>query len=56
MAASSRALEAQRAMLAAGRDAKAGLSPLADALFDNAEAHLAADVKLLEDVQRLLDG
>lgn len=34
----------------------AGLSPLADALFDNAEAHLAADVKLLADVQRLLDG
>ncbi|GAA2294995.1 hypothetical protein GCM10010149_48990 [Nonomuraea roseoviolacea subsp. roseoviolacea] len=37
------------------RPVKAGLSPLADALFDNAEAHLAADAKLLEDVQRLLD-
>ncbi|MEV4015973.1 hypothetical protein AB0J35_36275 [Nonomuraea angiospora] len=34
---------------------KAGLSPLADALFENAEAHLAADAKLLEDIQRLLD-
>ncbi|MFI9839044.1 hypothetical protein ACIHFD_18560 [Nonomuraea sp. NPDC051941] len=56
MAASFRELEARRVALAAGREAKAGLSPLADALFDNAEAHLAADAKLLEDVRRLLDG
>jgi DNA-binding PadR family transcriptional regulator len=55
VAASSGALEGRRAEIAAGREAKAGLSPLADALFDNAEAHLAADAKLLEDIQRLLD-
>ncbi|NRQ37421.1 PadR family transcriptional regulator [Nonomuraea sp. NN258] len=55
VAASCRALEGQRADFAAGREAKAGLSPLADALFDNADAHLAADMKLLEDIQRLLD-
>ncbi|MGI5284526.1 PadR family transcriptional regulator [Nonomuraea polychroma] len=55
VAASSRALEGRRAEIAAGREAKAGLSPLADALFENAEAHLAADAKLLEDIQRLLD-
>nr|WP_277350304.1 helix-turn-helix transcriptional regulator [Nonomuraea sp. FMUSA5-5] len=54
VAAASREVEAQRAALAAGRTAKAGLSPLADALFDNAEAHLAADAKLLEDLARLL--
>ncbi|MEU4545658.1 PadR family transcriptional regulator [Nonomuraea dietziae] len=54
MAASSRELEARRAAFAAGRAAKAGLSPLADALFENAEAHLAADAKLLDDLQRLL--
>ncbi|MFD9949951.1 helix-turn-helix transcriptional regulator [Nonomuraea sp. NPDC059023] len=48
------ALESRRAELAAGRTAKEGLSPLADALFDNAEAHLAADAKLLEDIRRLL--
>ncbi|GAA3614569.1 PadR family transcriptional regulator [Nonomuraea rosea] len=53
--ASARALEGLRAGITAGREAKAGLSPLADALFDNAEAHLAADTKLLEDIQRLLD-
>lgn len=55
VAASSRALEARRTAIAAGREAKAGLSPLADALFENAEAHLAADAKLLEDIQRLVD-
>ncbi|MGN9784940.1 PadR family transcriptional regulator [Nonomuraea sp. ZG12] len=55
VAASSVALEGRRAEIAAGREAKAGLSPLADALFKNAEAHLAADAKLLEDIQRLLD-
>ncbi|MFI7706656.1 hypothetical protein [Nonomuraea sp. NPDC049480] len=55
MTTSSRALEARRTAIAAGREAKAGLSPPADALFENAEAHLAADAKLLEDIQRLLD-
>ncbi|MFC4012767.1 PadR family transcriptional regulator [Nonomuraea purpurea] len=54
LVASARAVEAQRAAVAAGREAKAGLSPLADALLENAQAHLAADAKLLEDVQRLL--
>ncbi|MEV0231330.1 PadR family transcriptional regulator [Nonomuraea sp. NPDC050786] len=56
IAASARELQARLATLADGREAKAGLSPLADALFDNAEAHLAADAKLLEDLQRLLDA
>lgn len=55
VAASSRALERRREDIAAGRKAKAGLSPLADALLENAETHLAADAKLLEDIQRLLD-
>ncbi|MEV4805287.1 helix-turn-helix transcriptional regulator [Nonomuraea sp. NPDC049421] len=54
VAASCRALEGRRADIAAGREPKAGLSPLADALFDNADAHLAADAKRLEDIQRLL--
>jgi hypothetical protein len=52
---SARALEGLRAGITVGREAKAGLSPLADALFDNAAAHLPADTKLLEDIQRLLD-
>ncbi|MEV0195269.1 PadR family transcriptional regulator [Nonomuraea sp. NPDC050691] len=56
VAASARDLEERRAVLAAGREAKAGLSPLADALFANAEAHLAADAHLLADLQRLLDA
>ncbi|SEG15571.1 Transcriptional regulator PadR-like family protein [Nonomuraea solani] len=55
IAASARELAARRSALAAGREAKAGLSPLADALFDNAEAHLAADAKLLDDLQRLIE-
>ncbi|UBU14050.1 hypothetical protein [Nonomuraea gerenzanensis] len=49
-----REVAAQRVALAAGRTAKAGLSPLADALFTNAQAHLAADAKLLDDLARLL--
>nr|WP_055504853.1 PadR family transcriptional regulator [Nonomuraea pusilla] len=48
------AVEEQRAAFAAGRTAKAGLSPLADALFANAEAHLAADAELLHEVKRYL--
>jgi DNA-binding PadR family transcriptional regulator len=47
-----RALEAERESLAAGRAAKGGLSPLVDALFDNAQAHLEADLKLLGDLRR----
>ncbi|MGW3351538.1 PadR family transcriptional regulator [Nonomuraea rubra] len=56
VAAASQAVAAERAALAAGRTAKRGLSPLADALFDNAEAHLAADARLLEELARLLAG
>lgn len=54
IAAAARAVRERRAALNAGRAVKAGMSPLADALLDNAEAHLAADAKLLADLQRLL--
>lgn len=56
LAQAEQALAAARADHARGRTAKAGLSPMAAALFDNAEAILDADETLLRRIRDLLTG
>ncbi len=50
------AVLAERAEMARGRAAKAGLSPIAEALFDNVEAILDADERLLDRLRDLLQA
>ncbi|CAM3396540.1 PadR family transcriptional regulator [Kibdelosporangium persicum] len=50
------AIEKERRLTALGRQAKAAMSPLAQAVFDNTEAHLAADAKLLDQIRTALSS
>jgi DNA-binding PadR family transcriptional regulator len=47
-------LDERQRQAAAGRTAKAAVSPVAEALFDNAEAIVAADRRLLERLRELV--
>jgi DNA-binding PadR family transcriptional regulator len=50
------AIEAERRATALGREAKDALPPLVQAVFDNTEAHLAADAKLLEQIRAAISS
>jgi hypothetical protein len=47
-------LDERQRQAAAGRAAKASVSPVAEALFDNADAIVAADSRLLERLRELV--